>query len=363
MKITFLGDCRLDGRFCGAACETADLFADSDLVVINLETAVGDDLQGCAQKRHPLRASFAELERVARAFEGRLVVNLANNHSDDLGKGASARLRETLPRLGVRCVGGRGPLSVATTDQGNVGLFGFRFPARVCRLETMDGPAVVREVAEAVRAFEHAVALVHWGEEYVFFPSPRQRRLGRMFAACGFNLVVGAHPHVIQGVERVDGCCIAYSLGNGTFSVSSQQAGARAALALCWSPDAVPGGCDLVPLGVSIDGGVHRLGPRQHAQIEQAVRHDLVQRAPSGLAWYCEAAAPFFGNHLKSWWYRIRRFGVLEIARMLRMFCTRYYALMFLGAVGSAFRRCGSHGLGARMDAIAAVDAREGPSG
>jgi poly-gamma-glutamate synthesis protein (capsule biosynthesis protein) len=60
------------------------------------------------------------------------------------------------------------------------------------------------------------VAYVHWGENYSRV-TPEQRRLAATFARAGYDLVVGAHPHVAQEVDLVDGMPVLYSLGNFTF--------------------------------------------------------------------------------------------------------------------------------------------------
>jgi len=58
----------------------------------------------------------------------------------------------------------------------------------------------------------------HWGTEYQNAPSSEQRNLGRFFLEKGATAVIGAHPHVLQPIEKVEvqgqEKFIAYSLGN-----------------------------------------------------------------------------------------------------------------------------------------------------
>jgi hypothetical protein len=58
------------------------------------------------------------------------------------------------------------------------------------------------------------VALVHWGREWQFQPTPDQRLAGRDLIDQGFDLVVGSHSHVLNPVEVYRDRLIAYSLGN-----------------------------------------------------------------------------------------------------------------------------------------------------
>jgi len=59
---------------------------------------------------------------------------------------------------------------------------------------------------------------MHWGQENLDEPAPKYRRLAREAIAAGATVVVGHHPHVLQGTERVGAGAVAYSLGNFTFS-------------------------------------------------------------------------------------------------------------------------------------------------
>jgi poly-gamma-glutamate synthesis protein (capsule biosynthesis protein) len=59
----------------------------------------------------------------------------------------------------------------------------------------------------------------HWGTQYTHRVDPIQRRVGRRLVDAGADLVVGGHPHWVQGLERYHGAVIAYSLGNFVFDM------------------------------------------------------------------------------------------------------------------------------------------------
>lgn len=62
----------------------------------------------------------------------------------------------------------------------------------------------------------HVVLLLHWGLEYSPHPTPDQVALARAAVERGAGLVLGAHSHQLQGIERYQGGWIAYSLANFT---------------------------------------------------------------------------------------------------------------------------------------------------
>jgi poly-gamma-glutamate synthesis protein (capsule biosynthesis protein) len=64
---------------------------------------------------------------------------------------------------------------------------------------------------------DSVIVLMHWGNEYVPLPTPSQREIGAALAAAGADLIVGCHPHVIQGTEISGSSVIAYSMGNFVF--------------------------------------------------------------------------------------------------------------------------------------------------
>jgi poly-gamma-glutamate synthesis protein (capsule biosynthesis protein) len=58
---------------------------------------------------------------------------------------------------------------------------------------------------------------LHWGHEYYDYPSPQQVELAHKIVEAGVDILIGHHPHVIQGFERYKRSIIFYSLGNSFF--------------------------------------------------------------------------------------------------------------------------------------------------
>ena len=61
------------------------------------------------------------------------------------------------------------------------------------------------------------IVLIHWGLEQMGMPMPGQRVLARKMIDAGADLIIGSHPHVVQGYEKYRGKYIFYSLGNLLF--------------------------------------------------------------------------------------------------------------------------------------------------
>jgi poly-gamma-glutamate synthesis protein (capsule biosynthesis protein) len=63
------------------------------------------------------------------------------------------------------------------------------------------------------------VVLPHWGTQYTHEPEPIQRRVGKELVRAGADLVVGGHPHWVQGIDAVRGVPVLHSLGNFVFDM------------------------------------------------------------------------------------------------------------------------------------------------
>lgn len=101
--------------------------------------------------------------------------------------------------------------------------------------ETYETTRAVKAIAEAKKQADIVVVMVHWGKERTDMPEPYQTDFGRQYIDAGADLVIGSHPHVLQGFETYKGKWIAYSLGNFIFtSYPKEKAGETGVLdALC----------------------------------------------------------------------------------------------------------------------------------
>lgn len=61
------------------------------------------------------------------------------------------------------------------------------------------------------------ILCLHWGDEYIHFPSLEQRKMAYKFIDAGASIIAGHHPHVIQPYEKYQEGHIFYSLGNFMF--------------------------------------------------------------------------------------------------------------------------------------------------
>lgn len=226
--------------------EIAELFASQDLTLVNLETVVAEEGVGTpSPKEYNFRSPPQSAALLAQAgVDG---VSLANNHTFDFGEAGLARTLELLDGQGVERTGaGRdaaeayAPILFEAAGR-TVAVLGFSRvlpdfawaagPSRAGVASAYEGTLelTVQAVAEAAGRADLVVVMVHWGVEKEPCPRPYQRALAERWEAAGADAVVGSHPHVLQGIERIGDAWVAYSTGNLAFP-SARGPSARAAV-------------------------------------------------------------------------------------------------------------------------------------
>ncbi len=234
----------------------------ADIAAANLETPI--TTRGTEQqKEYVYRSSPSAVQAMKRS--GIDVVNLANNHILDYGQvGLADTLdyldQERLLRVGAGSDADEAYRPAIVEKNGlKIAFLGFSRvvpeggwkagKSRPGVAETYNYTVPVESIRKAKAAADLVVVIVHWGVEKKDKPESYQIELAHRYVDAGADLVVGSHPHVLQGFERYKGKWIAYSLGNFIFTTSTfAPSWETAILEADCSPD--EGGCSLhvVPL-------------------------------------------------------------------------------------------------------------------
>lgn len=276
--------------------------AAADLAFANLEFPVGE-----RSWVRPGRADefFHDPEVPAALVRaGFRVVSLANNHMMDCGERGLARTLETCRAAGLATAGAGADLAAAREPAvleargARVVLLAYAAAARDAAGPSSPGVAplepglLAEDLARWRPRADVLVVSAHWGSMYVDYPPPRVRELARVLAEGGADVVLGHHPHVLQGAERRGRTLVLYSLGDAVFDSRSGDFEAEVAAAARLETGVftvrVAGlahGLDVAPLTLDRDGLA--FAPDAAAERSQAERF---ARLSAGLA---EAEARF----------------------------------------------------------------------
>jgi poly-gamma-glutamate synthesis protein (capsule biosynthesis protein) len=212
-------------------------FQQADIGLVNLETPVTQGGTPAEGKQYVYKTSPEALPPMAEA--GINAVNLANNHILDQGEDG---LRDTLAHLneaGILHTGAgmdedEAYRPVMIEKRGiRVAILGSSYvvpdgswkagPNHPGVAESYDPARTVKAIQAAQEAADLVVVVVHWGEEGADKPIQRQIDTAYRYIDAGADLIIGGHPHVLQGFEKYKGKWIAYSLGNFIFSTNQNE--------------------------------------------------------------------------------------------------------------------------------------------
>lgn len=180
-----------------------DIFRQDDLTIINLEGSLttSEDRQD-KKWNHKGDPEYVQIMSGSSVE----VATMGNNHRLDYGQSGCDETMEVLEAAGITyCFDDLYAIcEVKGVKVGVVSVTGW-----VGDTWLREGYQYLREQGCAI-----VVACIHWGTNYVVEVDENQRYLGRRAIDIGYDLVVGNHPHILQGMQMYKGKVICYSLGN-----------------------------------------------------------------------------------------------------------------------------------------------------
>lgn len=248
-RIAIVGDIML-GRRVGRAYANnptapfrpfAERLAAADITVGNLESTLSDNGRP-TQGGDSFYADPRMLEGLHLA--GFDAVSLANNHLGDYGRHAQLETFAALDRARIARFGAGPDLVVArapwiaehegiriafigtesigetpAASDSTPGTNRLNMPPRTGPLDTAALSRIEADIREAAAQADAVIVIPHWGTQYTHQPEPAQREVAARFAEAGADLVIGGHPHWVQGWDLIGDTTVVHSLGNFVFDM------------------------------------------------------------------------------------------------------------------------------------------------
>lgn len=211
--------------------------ASADISVVNNEFVYEDGETPLAGKTYTFGAA-TENVKLLKIFSADLVT-LANNHVYDYGEEGLISTLDTLDGAEIPYVGAGRNLEEASAIKyfvvkgrkiAFVSATEIEKFAKYTKEATENSPGVIKTIdtslfcgviAEAKANADYVIACVHWGIEGKNDFEAEQRRMAEDYVKAGADVVIGGHPHRLQGVEFIEDTPVAYSLGNFWFSTGT----------------------------------------------------------------------------------------------------------------------------------------------
>lgn len=214
--------------------ELMDILRSSDVLFMNNEFVYSDCEEALPGKAYTFRA---DLERIALLQElGADIVSLGNNHTYDYGEEGLLDTMEVLEKAGIAYVGageniedaskivyvvanGKKIAFVAATEIERTTQYTKEATATEAGvLKTRNPQRFIRLIEQAAENSDYVIAVPHWGTEGALYADASQKSQANLYAEAGADVIIGGHPHRLQGVAYYGETPVAYSLGNFWFS-------------------------------------------------------------------------------------------------------------------------------------------------
>lgn len=194
--------------------KTASFLHNADLVFINLESPL---VPGCKATLEGMVFCGDERSVDGLVFAGVSVASLANNHLGNYGVEGVTNTVRILKEKNID-VTGLGLPAIKTIKGKKFGFLGYNDIG-------VSGGGIAQADTEKMRAdiailrptVDFLIVTFHWGVEYVSGPTQRQRELAHVAIDAGADVIIGNHPHWVQGIEEYKSKFITYAHGNYVF--------------------------------------------------------------------------------------------------------------------------------------------------
>lgn len=282
------------------------------------------------------------------------VMNIANNHVYDYGAGGFSEEMRLLEEAEIVAIGG------GTTENANqwifekngvsVGFLGYTDVGFLSSREQsvfiaeMNLERMIAKIQALKSSTDFIIVSLHWGHENVPYPSPKQINSAHALIEAGAHVILGHHPHVVQGVEEYQGGLIAYSLGNFQFDGALSYTKPRSSIILkIGLTKNHPVSFDCLP--VCLDDqhvpALDRSGDTLHMlkKLSDPIRNGT-------LTWsmfMAELAPVYLSGNTRSYWLRMKRYGIRHGLAFIRWLATPFVLLCCLSTVLSLINRIKRH--------------------
>jgi poly-gamma-glutamate synthesis protein (capsule biosynthesis protein) len=251
MKVSIVGDVMVGGVLSSDMEQYKNIFLsnevrkylEADITFCNLECPLTMAAPPLMQDKNLLHAEKSSIKLLKNA--GFNVVSLANNHIMDYRFDSVLETMRLLEENNIKYTGAgqniheaRKTVYFNNKEEGGIAFLAYAAPetwggyaqrqnqTHTAWIAGEDKPGVApldlkliqEDIRKARQKADFLIVSVHWGEEYAYFPHPMIIFDAHEIVDMGADLVVGHHPHILQGYEQYHGGLIVYSLSNFLFS-------------------------------------------------------------------------------------------------------------------------------------------------
>ena len=240
VKVIVIGDVMMHSRQLDYNCRTflegiSPALRQADIAIANMEFSLG----GPPYSGYPAFSAPDEYAEYIKEGCGVDVFLTANNHILDKGRKGLARTLSIYDKIRVKHTGAASDstalndnyplmitkrgirLAVINFTYGTNNPVGNKSGWPTGNMMHKDNVRAAIKKAKDRRA-DFIIVIPHWGTEYSLSPDKRQEEWASWLATEGADVIIGAHPHVVQDSTHINGIPVIYSLGNAISNMSAR---------------------------------------------------------------------------------------------------------------------------------------------
>jgi poly-gamma-glutamate capsule biosynthesis protein CapA/YwtB (metallophosphatase superfamily) len=326
-----------------------EFLCNKDLLFGNLETVLS--IQGKKEEKSYLSCSPSE--NVQYLLEaGFDILNIANNHIMDLGVEGFDETLDVLTQNNLLFIGAgnqkyRQHWVIIERNDVKIGFLGYSNSS----IKTKDGhfvngieqKTIISDIQNLKKQCDVVIISLHWGIEKVFYPSPKQIDLARNLIENGATIILGHHPHVIQGIEEYKHGIIAYSLGNFQFPFNHEECkgtkSKRTNQSIVLSLDIGKNSLDsyeILPVKIDKDFIPSIMVDEERQEMMDflsEISSPIIDNKLTWNTWFEEIALEYLSGNMKSWIIRIRRYGIMHFIQCVKWLICPFVIRCYLGII------------------------------
>ncbi|WP_440946608.1 CapA family protein [Methanosarcina sp. T3] len=328
-----------------------DTFRKKDILFGNLETVLSTT--GKEKKKSVVLRSSPESVTYLNAV-GFDILNVANNHILDLGIEGFRNTLELLDEHELEYIGAgsqKSSLNSSIIKKNGIklGFLGytigrFKVPEEIS-ISKIKEKKIISDIELIKDTCDFVVVSLHWGTENVLYPSPKQIELAHKLIDHGAILILGHHPHVLQGIEKYKNGLIAYSLGNFQFDCKLSQSSTNDSIIFCvyFNENGITD-FRIIPITIDenfvpilVEGKVKEKILNFISQISKP----FIDGKITNKWWFEKIGEEYLVGNINSYIFRIKKYGLVPLLECFFWLFTPFCIRCYIGTLRLLIKNCG----------------------
>lgn len=324
------------------------VFKEKDILFGNLETVLSE--KGKKAEKFALISTSPDKVKFLNELNFD-VLNLANNHILDRDFDG---LKDTINTLNHNCLNyigiNKNNENQKLLIERNGIKFGFigyaegeSYSRKDISISKIDEDKILADIEVLKNKCDLIVVSLHWGIENVFYPSPEQITLSHKIIDGGATLILGHHPHIIQGLEKYKNGLIIYSLGNFNFDQKLSKSKTNKSIILSVNLSKI-GIVDYETIPIEINENfipnlIEGDNKQEILDILSCISKPITENKITENWWFEQIGKEYLTSNWDSFMKRIKNYGIKHLIALIYWLISPFCIKCYFGILRSTIKK------------------------